>query len=218
MRKTFDAGSYVFHQGDDPADLCIVVEGSVEIVKELVIVCKNRWPVAVNKWKELRKRIHKPILLKTLGPTDFFGEVAILKDMPRSTSAIATSRTVLLSLDRLEFLHLISYGSNTINGNAVAEEEERFNQIINKYIDDQDILDAVSYFKGGPDSEAVVGATKVLKNELNLSKESEQLTRHKEAVVSRPKHKSKGYAWYSVVDVHYLTSTAADIVAFVIKY
>lgn len=82
-------------QGDPPTDLCIIVEGNVDIVKELVIVCKNRWgrpalhcrsehadrrwrppfalyllhrwPVGTREWKERTKRIHKPITLKTLG-------------------------------------------------------------------------------------------------------------------------------------------------------
>ena len=57
----------VVSQGDPPNDLCIIVEGNVNIVKELVIVCKNRWPVGLREWKERTKKIHKPILLKQLG-------------------------------------------------------------------------------------------------------------------------------------------------------
>jgi hypothetical protein len=60
--------------------------------------------------------------------------VAILKDQPRSTSAIAGNRCVLLSLDKLEFLHLISYGNSNITGNSIDEEDRRFNDIISKYI------------------------------------------------------------------------------------
>lgn len=48
----------------------------------------------MHEWKERTKKIEKPILLKTLGVSDFFGEVAILKDQPRSTSAIAVNRCV----------------------------------------------------------------------------------------------------------------------------
>lgn len=66
--------------------------------------------------------------------SDFFGEVAILKDQPRSTSAIASNRCVLLSLDRNEFLHLISYGSSNIDGSSIDDEDRRFNEIISKYI------------------------------------------------------------------------------------
>lgn len=47
MRHTFDAGEYIFHQGDPPNDLCIIVEGNVNIVKELVIVCKNRYVAVI---------------------------------------------------------------------------------------------------------------------------------------------------------------------------
>ena len=66
--------------------------------------------------------------------SDFFGEVAILKEQPRSTSAIAANRCVLLSLDRLEFLHLISYGNSNVTGSSIDEEDKRFNEIISKYI------------------------------------------------------------------------------------
>ena len=66
--------------------------------------------------------------------SDFFGEVAILKEQPRSTSAIAANRCVLLSLDRLEFLHLISYGNSSVTGSSIDEEDKRFNEIISKYI------------------------------------------------------------------------------------
>jgi hypothetical protein len=95
----------------------------------------------------------------------------------------------LLSLDRLEFLHLISYGNSTIDGSSIDEEDKRFNSIISKYIgrslyllqtsrlcrrlilissfvDDQDILDSVQYFRGGPDSQAVVGDKVVYKHDL----------------------------------------------------
>jgi CRP-like cAMP-binding protein len=78
---------------------------------------------------------HPSILsLRTHARSDFFGEVAILKDQPRSTSAIAANRLVLLSLDRLEFLHLISYGTSSMSGTSIDEEDKRFNEIISKYI------------------------------------------------------------------------------------
>lgn len=113
IRKTFEPDIPIFKQGDPPEDLYIVVEGAVNIVKELVIVCKNRWPTSINTWGERTKKIHKPIMLNTITRGGFFGEVAIIKDVPRSTSAIPTMRTVLISLDRREFLHLISYGKAT---------------------------------------------------------------------------------------------------------
>ena len=76
---------------------------------------------------------------------DFFGEVAILRDQPRTSSAIATTnKTVIICIDRLEFLHLLSYGHNHIDENFLVEEERRFNAIINKYISDQEIVNTVA--------------------------------------------------------------------------
>ena len=76
---------------------------------------------------------------------DFFGEVAILRDQPRTSSAIATTnKTVIICIDRLEFLHLLSYGQNHIDENFLVEEERRFNAIINKYISDQEIVNTVA--------------------------------------------------------------------------
>lgn len=66
MRKTFEGGQYIFRQGDPPDDLLIVVEGGVNIFKELVIITKNRWPVGVREWKQRVRRVTRPIMLKTL--------------------------------------------------------------------------------------------------------------------------------------------------------
>ncbi len=144
-----------YTQGDPPEDLYVIVEGSVNIVKELVIVCKNRWPIAVNKWAERTKKTHKPMILSTLTRGGFFGEVAIIKNQVRSTSAVAVSRTVLISLDKLEFLHLISYGKSNF---TTSDTDENMNfDTINKYIGDKEVMSTVHHLRGGPSSQAYVG-------------------------------------------------------------
>ncbi|RYG69743.1 cyclic nucleotide-binding domain-containing protein [archaeon] len=65
-RKNFTAGDYIFRQGDKPEDLYVVVEGSVNIFKELVIVSKNRWPVGIHKWRHRVRKVTQPIMLKSL--------------------------------------------------------------------------------------------------------------------------------------------------------
>ncbi|KAJ1441730.1 cyclic nucleotide-binding-like protein [Ochromonadaceae sp. CCMP2298] len=157
QRQTYVAGEHIFRQGDPPSDLYLVVEGQVDIVKELVLLCKNRWPVGVNQWEERTKRINKPILLKSLKTAEFFGELAIIQNQPRSSSAIAANRCVLLKVDRLEFLHLISYGNSGIDGRLGIEEDAKFKNIVNKYINDQDILSSMGHVVGGPTSEAYIG-------------------------------------------------------------
>jgi CRP-like cAMP-binding protein len=164
LRKTFEAGSYIFRQGDPPDDLFVVIEGSVNIFKELVIVCKNRWPVAMDEWKERVRRVTKPIMLTTLQRGDFFGEMAILKNQARSTSAIAGTRCILITLDKNEFLHLVNNGSAP--GHTLRDDDEELQQALQKYVDDDDVIEIVSEIKGGPNSAAFVGNKKVQKTEL----------------------------------------------------
>jgi len=177
-RHIYDSGDYIFHQGDESTDVCVIIEGNVNIVKELVILCKNRWPVGLNQWQERTKKIHKPILLKTLGPDEFFGEAGVLNDQPRSTSARATNRCVLLKLDRLEYLHLTSYGKATDMDNSnTVEEEERLRGIIGKYLDDVDVLESVDYIYGGPNSQAITGNKRIFKHELRNQVAEESLSK-----------------------------------------
>ena len=44
------------------------------------------------------------MVVNTFGPADFFGELAMLNDEPRTASVYATAETVCLVLTRWEFL------------------------------------------------------------------------------------------------------------------
>lgn len=178
LRKTFEAGQYIFRQGDAPEDLCVVVEGTVSIVKELVILSKNRWPTAKHEWEERVLKHTKPIQLKTLQRGDFFGEVAILKNIPRSTSAVATTRSVLISLDKLEFLHLVNMGGGA--SSMLEEADGELSKAIKKYVVDEDLIAAIGEIKGGPGSAAILGDMTLNKAEL------EYQTRIMEGFSSRP--------------------------------
>ena len=45
MRKLFNKGEYVFRQGDIPNQLCVILDGKIEIIREIVYSRCNRWPV-----------------------------------------------------------------------------------------------------------------------------------------------------------------------------
>jgi CRP-like cAMP-binding protein len=45
MRKLFNKGEYVFRQGDVPNQLCVILDGKIEIIREIVYSRCNRWPV-----------------------------------------------------------------------------------------------------------------------------------------------------------------------------
>lgn len=50
----------------------------------------------------------KEIILKLLGPGDFFGEMALLDDEPRSATVVATEPLELITIWRNDFLQILS--------------------------------------------------------------------------------------------------------------
>ena len=80
----------IFDQGDEGQALYIVASGKVRT---------HRDNQPDNKFVDF-------------GPGDFFGELALLEDAPRSTAARAVEDTVLLALFRTEFLALLELHSS----------------------------------------------------------------------------------------------------------
>ena len=80
------SGQVVFREGDTGTEMFIIESGSVDIVRS----ARGSEPLA------------------TLGPGDFFGEMAILEDQPRFASAITRAPTKLLRIDRAAFPGVIA--------------------------------------------------------------------------------------------------------------
>jgi hypothetical protein len=79
------AGAAVFREGDSGGDMFIIESGQVDIVRK----ARGDEPVA------------------TLGPGDFFGEMAILEDQPRFAGAVARTNARLLRIERSEFADVL---------------------------------------------------------------------------------------------------------------
>jgi uncharacterized membrane protein len=80
VRHAFPAGSMIFEMGDSGSALFIVEEGDVNI--------------------HLPGDGSRRISLKDLASGEYFGELALFDAKPRSASALATTDTVLLALER----------------------------------------------------------------------------------------------------------------------
>jgi uncharacterized membrane protein len=80
QRRSFPAGSMVFAQGDDGHSMYIVDSGDVNI--------------------HLPGDASRRISLKDIARGEYFGELSLFDDKPRSASALATTDTVLLELQR----------------------------------------------------------------------------------------------------------------------
>jgi len=87
VERRFNSGQVIFHMGDPAGLLYIITDGKVKIA-----YTSNDGQEAV---------------LAILGAGDFFGELALLDDSPRSASAESLESTQTLTLHRDEFLGFI---------------------------------------------------------------------------------------------------------------
>jgi CRP-like cAMP-binding protein len=79
-------GEVIFREGEFSHELYIIVAGKVEIVQQ---------------------RANGPLALVTLAVGDFFGDIALVGDRPRSASAVAVEPTVLLTLSPEHFRQMV---------------------------------------------------------------------------------------------------------------
>jgi NADH:quinone reductase (non-electrogenic) len=88
-REHFEADQVVFREGDRGDALYVVVEGEVEITKDV----PGQGAVPLGR----------------LGPGDCFGEMALVRELPRSATARTCSRVNVLVMDRDAFQMLFAY-------------------------------------------------------------------------------------------------------------
>ena len=84
--EQFSAGQYVFREGDAGSDMYIIETGTIAILRQ----ARGDAPLA------------------ELGPGDFFGELALLDDAPRSATAEALEATETWTLHREEFINYLT--------------------------------------------------------------------------------------------------------------
>src|ERR1700733_1218548 len=80
VERKFAAGQMIINQGDEGTSMYIVAEGHVNI--------------------HLPGEASRRISLKDIAVGEYFGELALFDDKPRSASAVATTNAILLELGR----------------------------------------------------------------------------------------------------------------------
>ncbi|MGE5344733.1 MAG: cyclic nucleotide-binding domain-containing protein [Acidithiobacillales bacterium] len=91
----FEAGQYLFHQGEDGDRMFVVLEGEVEILLD-------------------QERRQVPIYRCAIG--DYVGEEVILKSGKRSADARAVTKVRVLAVDRRNFLRRASKDPTLVFG------------------------------------------------------------------------------------------------------
>lgn len=88
LTRRFGAGETIFKQGDAGRSMYVVRSGSVEFRQS-------------NSEGE-------SILLRSIGPGELFGEIALIEDVPRTADAVATTEgTELVEIDHANFVYLV---------------------------------------------------------------------------------------------------------------
>ena len=85
--RSFPSGTIVVSEGDDTHGLFVVQRGALRCF--------------------LMDENGREITLSLLGPGEYFGELALLDEAPRSASVIATERSEVLQIPRTVFLALL---------------------------------------------------------------------------------------------------------------
>lgn len=83
LGKEYNEGEVIFRQGDTGSCMFVIQDGEVEVIAEAN---------------------GKEYLLRTMGPNDFFGEMALFEQETRTATIRATKPTRLLSIDKKNFL------------------------------------------------------------------------------------------------------------------
>jgi len=86
-RRSFRQGDIIFHKGDPGTTLYLVEHGQIKIFTP--------------------SQEGREVVLSIFGPADFFGEMALFDDKPRSASAEAASPATVLTLQREDFRQAI---------------------------------------------------------------------------------------------------------------
>ncbi len=109
ITRSYKAGEAIVTQGKGGAGLFTIVTGRAEANVESIDGDKT----VVNEF----------------GPTDFFGEIALLDDGPRTASVIATEDTDCMILSREDFIAVLKNDADM--GVVIAEElAKRFRRLL----------------------------------------------------------------------------------------
>ena len=113
--RTYRAGDVIFQAGAPGDGFYVVQSGRVQLT---AVVGDNQ-----------------PRVLATFGPGDFFGEMAVLDDAPRSATAVAESDTIALFLSREALLKLLD-ARPRLALDLIREFSRRMRALNQKYVDE----------------------------------------------------------------------------------
>jgi len=94
QRRSLKKGEILFHKGDKGSSFFIIIKGLIKI--------------------GVSNKLGDEVTLALLGNGDFFGEMALLDEQPRSADATAMEASLLYVLNRDDFFPFLSKNENAV--------------------------------------------------------------------------------------------------------
>ena len=110
--KSYRRGEVIFHQDDPGSAMHIVKSGQVKIA--------TTSPEG------------EEVIMAILKDSDFFGELSLLDDKPRSANAVAMEATQTLTLRRGDFMDMLGHHPDMVSGvlTSLSERLRRTDQLL----------------------------------------------------------------------------------------
>lgn len=99
MVKSYQAGQYVYHQGDSSANMFIVKSGCVDLEVFVEIENQNRWPTGSRNWDVKKTKTLYKRTIRSCRSGDLFGEKEVIKQCVRSMRAGCIEDTVVYIIE-----------------------------------------------------------------------------------------------------------------------
>jgi CRP/FNR family cyclic AMP-dependent transcriptional regulator len=109
--RRYNKDDVIFHEDESGDVFCVIREGKVKIT--------------------MISPEGKEIILSMMGPGDFFGEMALLDDEPRSATVVATESLEVVTIWRTDFLEIMK-DNFSITRKIMAELSRRVRRMSNR--------------------------------------------------------------------------------------
>ncbi len=100
------AGEIVIHQGDEPDRFYLIDEGAFDVTQWAPAGASDTGAAGAFEASAAGADEH----LRTMGPGEVFGEIGLLRGVPRTATVTAATDGSLLALDGADFLELVNAG------------------------------------------------------------------------------------------------------------
>uniref|UniRef100_A0A1A9W6S2 Cyclic nucleotide-binding domain-containing protein n=1 Tax=Glossina brevipalpis TaxID=37001 RepID=A0A1A9W6S2_9MUSC len=117
---TYLSGENIIQQGEEGDIFYVVAQGEVEIFINSGIVTTINDGIVVVSQKRL-KQDNESADIDRLGPSDYFGEIAFLLDLPHAATIVARGLLKFVKLNRVKFERVLGPYADILNHNRVQQ-------------------------------------------------------------------------------------------------